>query len=100
MLIAQLSPVAVSAIFAGVVLLVVCHIWVFATLYQLCRLGIRILDTLSELSIAVSRLEQAQHNRDTAAAQMHNMATGISKTLSKPGVDIDNLLRGSPNEPH
>jgi hypothetical protein len=92
MLIAQAGPVLTLAVSATVLALVVGHIWAFLNLNRSRRLLIRILDMTSDLSIAVSRLEQIQQTGNASSAELRKMAAKISKTITRPGLDIDNLL--------
>jgi hypothetical protein len=92
MLIAQTDPVLMVAVPAAVLALIACLFWVLLNLNRSHKLLIRILDMISELNVAVSRLEQVQQTGNASSAELRKMAGSISKALSRPGLDIDSLL--------
>jgi hypothetical protein len=92
MLIAQTDPVAVFAVSAAVLAVTACNVWLFLVLHRSHKINLRTLETVSDLSIAIARLEQAVQAANPSAADMRGVASAASKGIRSKGLNIDNLL--------
>jgi len=96
MLFAEISPVFVTIFVAAAAVVAVANIWVFKTLHDMKCLHVRVIDALGEMNVAVARLEQAVQASNPSASDMRAAAASLSRSMRRPGVDIESLLSGTP----
>jgi hypothetical protein len=96
MLIAEMNPVFVTIVVAAIAVVLIGHIWIFRVLHGMRKLNVRMIDSLTEASIAIARLEQAVIASHPTTADMRSTASSVSRAMQRPGLDVNNLLADTP----
>jgi hypothetical protein len=99
MLIAQTDPVAVLAISAVILAFTVGHVWFFLVLHRSHKIGLRTLETVTENSIAIARLEQAVQAANPSTADMRSVASAAAKGIRSKNLNIESLLADTGVDP-
>jgi hypothetical protein len=69
-----------------------CLVWAIALQVRLHRLELRILDVVSNLDIAVARIEHSQTSCNNTVADLHGMVTTVSRAVVTPTSAVEDVV--------